>query len=366
MKFKEFVKTNISLFALITYIFFGFAFVAKLISGMSAAFADFFNRHISSITRAIFSYTTSVVPFSIAETVVICAIPIAVLVTALLIKKIMSAKAPWRVFFNLLGFILLLASFFIINFGIAYNCTPIEEKINLDRNITTDDLTDACFIAMDEVDALEKYIVRDISGASIMPYSFDTMVKKLNESYEKLYAEYNFISPLNVRAKQIALSKPMTYTHISGVYTYFTGEANINMNYLPYIVVFSTAHEMAHQRGIAPEDEANFIAFLVCVNSDDEYIRYCGYAEMLQYFTSSLYGASIDKYISVVSCLPTGLLYEYSAFSEMFAPYSGSTASKVSGAVNDTYLKMQGEAEGTASYDLVTSLATAYLVKKEK
>lgn len=364
MAFKRFFKTNISLFALTSYVFVFFALIAKLISGTSAPFADFFNRYISSVSRAILAYITSVFPFSLAETTLICAIPIALIATYLLISKIMTAEAPWRVFFNLLAVILLLVGLFIINFGIAYDCTPIEEKMNLDRNVTPSDIEEACFVSIDEVNELEKYIVRDISGASVMPYSFDTMVEKLNESYEKLYDEYGFISPLRVRAKQIALSKPMTYTHISGVYTFFTGEANVNVNYPPYVVVFSTAHEMAHQRGIAPEDEANFIAFLVCINSDDEYIRYCGYAEIFQYLTSSLYSADGDAYFRVAANLPLGLLYEYSAFSEMFAPYTDSQASKVSGAVNDTYLKMQGEAEGTASYDLVTTLATAYLVKK--
>ena len=46
---------------------------------------------------------------------------------------------------------------------------------------------------------------------------------------------------------------------------------------------------MAHQRGIAREDEANFIAFLVCMASDDPYIRYSGYLEVYEYVASSLY-----------------------------------------------------------------------------
>ncbi|MFQ8979614.1 MAG: DUF3810 family protein [Waltera sp.] len=36
-------------------------------------------------------------------------------------------------------------------------------------------------------------------------------------------------------------------------------------------------HELAHIRGYIYEDEANFIAFLACVESDDSTFQYAGY-----------------------------------------------------------------------------------------
>ena len=36
----------------------------------------------------------------------------------------------------------------------------------------------------------------------------------------------------------------------------------MNVDYNDYNLVFTCAHEMAHQRGLSKEDEANFIAFL--------------------------------------------------------------------------------------------------------
>ncbi|MBO5842164.1 MAG: DUF3810 family protein [Clostridia bacterium] len=47
------------------------------------------------------------------------------------------------------------------------------------------------------------------------------------------------------------------------------------------------------------------------------------------------------------------------AFSNFFSKYQNSTASSVSGAVNDTFLKFQGT-EGTASYGMVVDLTVAY------
>ena len=92
------------------------------------------------------------------------------------------------------------------------------------------------------------------------------------------------------------LSEPWTYTHISGMYTFFTGEANVNVNYPDFIMVSSAAHEMAHQRGVGKEDEANFVAFLVCTLSDDPYIRYCGYADVLNDLMGKLHSANPELY----------------------------------------------------------------------
>lgn len=365
MRIKKFCKDNISKFTTVSVALFIFLLIVKLICVMYSPFADFFNRYISSLSRALFAYITAIFPFSLAETIVICAIPLVLILGGLVIKKVLTTSTPWRPFFNLVGVLLLLGAMFILNFGIAYDCTPLEEKLELDRTVTSEDLLDAGLYASLEVSVLDRTVIRDADGMSVMPYSFDEMTKRLNASYDKLYEEYGFLAPLNVRAKPIALSEPMTYTHISGVYTFFTGEANVNVNYPPYITVFTTAHEMAHQRGVAPEDEANFIAFLVCINSDDEYIRYCGYASILEYIGGALYKSDGEKFMQLYANYPVGLLLEYSAYSRMFAKYSDSAASAVSDAVNDTYLKIQGESAGTLSYDLVTELATAYILKNK-
>ena len=50
---------------------------------------------------------------------------------------------------------------------------------------------------------------------------------------------------------------------------------------------------------------------------------------------------------------------EMAAYSVFFTKYANSTASTVTGAVNDTFLKLQGT-EGTKSYGMVVDLAVAY------
>ena len=195
-----------------------------------------------------------------------------------------------------------------------------------------------------------------------MPYSLDTMSEKINDAYASLSDKYSFVSKLRSNMKFIVFSEPMTYTHISGIYTYYTGEANLNTNFPDYQLVFTTAHEFAHQRGTAPENEANFVAFLACMESDDPFIRYAAYTNMLEYCMNALYSADHDLYSELYHKLDKRLIAEFNAYGQFYSKYtqSNNIAAKVSGTVNDAYLKSQGQSAGSKSYGLVVDLAVAY------
>ena len=185
------------------------------------------------------------------------------------------------------------------------------------------------------------------------------MNDKLLEAYDKASDKYSFLQRLNSKIKPVMLSEPMSYTHITGVYTFFTGEANVNVNSPDYCLVFTAAHELAHQRGIAREDEANFVAFLVCLESDDAYIRYCGYLNLYEYVASALSKANKNAFNYSYTNLPLPVKYELRAYSQFYKKYEHSTVSKVSETVNNTFLTSQGT-PGTRSYGMVVDLAVAY------
>ena len=131
------------------------------------------------------------------------------------------------------------------------------------------------------------------------------------------------------------------------------------MNFPDYTLPYTAAHELAHQRGIAREDEANFLAFLVCIRSDDAYIRYSAYVNLYEYVSSALYSADREMYKKAASTLPTLARAEQIAYSGFFDKYRHSKASDVSETVNNTFLIMHGT-QGTKSYGMVVDLAVAY------
>ena len=101
------------------------------------------------------------------------------------------------------------------------------------------------------------------------------------------------------------------------------------------------------------------MAFLVCIESDNGYIRYSAYLNLYEYVLSALASADTELYMQAYAKLPTHVKGELAAYSNFYDKYRDSTASDISGAVNDTFLKLHGT-EGTKSYGMVVDLAVAY------
>jgi len=384
------LRNRFSLFSIVVFYLFVIAVLFHIAFLLFPQFADLFNRYPSSVLRAFLSYLTYLLPFSLAETVVLF-LPFAVIGLILWSIKIMGVednksqkeietlsdeelyalegrirqaeKRSVRHLGNLFAAVVLFYIAFVLTFAPAYQGATLDQKLDIPRNkVSAEELYRTAKILADKMDGLLDEIPFCEQGASVMPYSFDEMNDELNEAYRKASERYGFLPILTSRLKPIAASEPMTYTHISGVYSYYTGEANININYPDYTIPFTAAHEMAHQRGIGREEEASFTAFLVCNESDDPYIRYSAYLSVYEYLTSALYSASPELYSDLLAAVDLRIRYDQVAFSKFFQRYEDSAASKISGAVNDTYLKLQGQTEGKKSYNLVVDLAVAYYI----
>jgi hypothetical protein len=333
---------------------------------LSPKFSDFFNANISPFIRIPLAKLTGWIPFSLAELLLLFAPFAVVAFVALGIKKYSSS---WRRVLVYCLTILSLAAYvfstFTLGFVPAYRGSTLDQKMELDKQpVSAEELFDTALIVTSELNALKGKISYSVaSDFSIMPYGYDELNEKLLDAYETAAEKYDFIKTFNSRVKRVMLSEPMTYTHISGVYTFFTGEANLNTNFPDYTLPFTAAHELAHQRGIAREDEANFVAFLVCISSDDDYIRYSGYLNLYEYLAGPLSRANRDYYSTIYYTLPENVILEMRAYSKFFDKYRENIAEKVSESVNNSFLTINGT-EGTKSYGMVVDLAVAYYKDK--
>ena len=330
----------------------------------SPAVADWFNRSVSRIGRQIFAYLFAWLPFSFAELLIIL---LPLMLTVLVVigcKRYCATNRDALVYIGiLLSGICVIGIIFVWNFAPGYYGTSLDKKLELERRKSSaDDLYQTAEFLRQEIDLLEKEIMFLPDGSSVMPYSYDEMNAKLLSAYEDFCAEHGFVSTFYSRVKPVMLSEPMSYTHITGVYTFFTGEANLNAIFPDYTLPYTAAHELSHQRGIARENEANFMAFLVCAASEDDYVRYCAYLNLYEYVASALYKADQTLYMKAYSTLPMCVKNEMSAYSRFIQKYADSKVSEVSEAVNNTFLVLHGT-EGTKSYGMVVDLAVAYFKK---
>lgn len=329
---------------------------------LNADFAQWFNQSISHYGRMLLGVLTAWLPFSLAELLFIT-IPLwAVALIVIAIKHYSSCRHDALVFLGILSSLVLsVLILFVWNFAPGYYDRGLAEKLELKREkVSAEELEQTATILAEQINALSDEITFLESGHSLMPYSYQEMNDKLLVAYERFCEKHSFMDNFYSCVKPVMLSEPMSYTHITGVYTFFTGEANINVNFPDYCIPYTAAHELAHQRGIAREDEANFVAFLVCMESDDSYIRYSALLNVYEYVGNALYSANKTLYRKVNSTLPQEVHDEEAAYSAFFEKYRENVVADVSQQTNNAYLQSQGNKEGSKSYNMVVDLAVAY------
>ena len=327
----------------------------------SERFSDFFNRYISSVFRAALAHLTGWIPFSLAELALLLLPVIVFVITAAILRYYgESLKEMISSIICVLSALAFMFSSFTLGFAPAYRGSSLDKKLGIERTeVSVEELYTTAQILAKKVAEESENVSYGIDGFSVMPYGYEEMNQKLIEAYSKTCDDYSFVQRLDSRLKPVMLSEAMSYTHITGVYTFFTGEANINVAFPDYTLPYTAAHELSHQRGIAREDEANFMAFLVCIRSEDAYIRYSAYLNLYEYVAGQLAGVDASRYTATYLLLPMNVRSEMAAYAEFYQKYRDSAASDVSETVNDTFLKLHGT-EGTRSYGMVVDLAVAY------
>jgi hypothetical protein len=160
------------------------------------------------------------------------------------------------------------------------------------------------------------------------------------------------------RPKLVLLSPAMSYLGIAGIFIPFTCEANVNATLPEWEIPFTAAHELAHQRGFAREEEANYVGYLACRAHPDRDFRYSGVFRASLYALAALAHADREAYSRLRGGLSDALRRDLAALAAWHVRYA-SRLSEVQERVNDTYLKTQGQAQGVQSYGQVVDLLLA-------
>ena len=351
-------------------VLFGIFFISLIVNSVikrNPAFANAIQNTVGAGIRAVMSTLTSWIPFSLAEVLLILSPVLLFLLCFFMVRRLnRSMIAGIRYFVGFLSIISLVFTILVFGYNASFYGEGVEEKVGIERaDLSKEQLYETAILLIDAIREEIPYIDYPESSYSQMSFAYSQMNKKLNEAYGELCDQYSSFQNLYTNTKPVMLSEPWTYTHISGVYTFFTGEANVNVNYPDFIVVSSAAHEMAHQRGIGKEDEANFVAFLVCSLSDDPYIRYSGYADVLNDVLIQLSSADAELYKRVYDYMPQELKNEFIAYSVFFDKYRENVAATVSTTVNNAYITSHNQPQGVKSYGLVVDLVAAYMLNQQ-
>jgi len=354
-------KKLISPFAVLSVLLFIIIGAVYFATDLSAAFADRVNSTVSRAFRIFMAGIGDIFPFSLIELLILCLPIILFFVIRKAIRVFADREGRVRFIINIAAFVLLIYSGHLLALGIAHNTSPISEKMGLcETEVTKENLSETLVSLRDEINLIAEDMPRDESGLFDPGYSYDEISALVCDSYDALAEEYGLDRGFASRAKGVRFSFAMSYLGITGIYTYPTGEANVNTQYPAYVTIFTTAHEMSHQRGILRENEANFVAYLITTASGDDCLRYSGLLNMYGYFSSALYKTDKEAYYAINGELSPLARTDIRAANAVTEKYGDTIIEDISEWINNLYLNSSGTPDGTVSYSRVVHLVLAY------
>jgi Protein of unknown function (DUF3810) len=200
---------------------------------------------------------------------------------------------------------------------------------------------------------------QDWSRASTLPLTRQRLNQVIEDSFQKTdplqEASQGGLGP----PKPFYFSRLMSNLGFSGIYLPFTAEPAINELIPPAELPFTIANQKAHQRGYAREDEANFIAFVICINADDPYVRYSGYLHGVRVL-GEIENADAGRYRDMVAPGPSA---DLDASRQFWENGRNPDVRVLSSKVVQAYLRFNGVAGGIDSYNQDLPLIIGYYLK---
>ncbi len=343
--------------------------VAAIIAAKNSTdFANWYSFSVYPVIQKIFSFISGIFPFSIAEIAVILIAAgvigfiifgIVMLIIRIAKKKkkekkplkprILSAASTVSMIAALVAFV------FVFNCGINYYRSPFSAYSGLEiQKYTKEQVCEVLEYVIAEVNKAALQLELDENGICILPENHLDMeteaMKKLGEIYPAMNAYYP-------HAKPVAILSPLwCYTKIVGIFVPFTMEANYNTCDTPESIGHNICHELSHLTGFMREDEANFVAYLACRESDSAYLRFSGYQAALHFLLNAYYPeVEIEEYMRVYSLIHP-IISDHNRNSSQFWSKFNTPVAEVSNAINDTYLKINNQTDGTKSYGRMVDL----------
>lgn len=242
--------------------------------------------------------------------------------------------------------------------GMLYFQTPIIKKLSSQKEPTVEKAKILALKYLQKCKETRKLAQEDSNGIFI--------VKDLNAVQKEILKRQTML-PENIsgkKAPEINSFKPgffkniMSFTGILGYYNPFTAEAQFNSQLPNSLIPFTSAHESSHQLGFAREQEANFVGYLIGINSNNIELRYS-----TEYFTlKSLLNYIVDKDPEFVK----SLLRNYSpamkrdrAYEKAFILKHQGLLDDFFGFTNNLFLK-SNQQEGSVTYSYFLNLLLNY------
>lgn len=343
----------------------------NVIAWNSQAFCDWHVKHLFPLSVNLYGRLMSVFPFSVGEGMIVLTVLFTAAAIVMGFMRILVRKGRVKMlisaFFRVYawGF---LAVFMIMTWNcfILYHASEFDETYmaqKAQRTYTDRELIQVRNHIVEELNTLTEQMERD--GEGFLVYQGD-MKQEAVRAMQGLGEEYELLSGYYPQAKGITASDFLSQQYMMGYYFPFSMEANYNTSMYIANVPATLCHELAHLKGFIYEDDANFIGFLACINSEDPFYRYSGYLSVLNYVEKEYKKASGKQEFGSVSLAKSVRADDIFLTSEAWerveenAVVETAVVKAASNQFTETTLVINGVSDGMKSYSRVVQLLLEY------
>lgn len=350
----------------------------NLAGWMSSSFCNCYLKYIFPVWVGTYGRITGIFPFSVGEVMLYLAVALTAffLIWALL-RVLIHSLLPERegkifrcygtVYLWIAGIVCIVMT---LNCFLLYHVSPINERYAVGANSKEK-------YGVEEIAALRDYVVERANELSViikrdengnLLYEGD-MKQEAKKQMQRLGVSYQDLEGYYPAPKPLANSAFFSQQYIMGYYFPFSMEANYNDIMCEINMPAVMCHELSHLKGFIREDEANFIGYLACVDSQDDFFRYSAYLSVIAYldrdFLKAL-GSDGEEYLAhpsieeQVYADQRFLTQETWDMVEEKAFFDTRTVKAASNAFTETTLVLNGVEDGKISYSRVVDLLLQY------
>lgn len=324
----------------------------------------YFSRNIFRWLSVPIGFLTSLLPFSLTEILVIAGLPLLLALVVFWIVRMVrgpervtvlgrSARVLAWVFSGLYLLFMLLHGFNYARLPVAASFSlPVRERSAAELAATTSWLAGM---------TVELRQTRSEDGNGVFTLAMGTAetLKAASAGFTAAAAEKPLLAGIDIRPKGVLLSRYWSYTGITGMYFPFLVEANVNIDVMPSQIPAVALHEIAHTRGFAREDEADFLAFFTGIHHPHADFAYSVFLNTTVRCLNFLYSADRDAYDEAVQILSEDVRRDLQANSSYWRQFEGPVR-EVSTQVNHAYLQANLQQDGVRSYGRMVDLVLAW------
>lgn len=216
----------------------------------------------------------------------------------------------------------------------------------------------------------------EINDSSHLELTMKTLQNCIELSKE-LKEETNDIEDENIRISAIEFSEGLDFLYpstakvvpfypntlflrlgILGMYFPFTGQAQYETELTVIDRSFTKAHEWCHAAGIAPEHEADFLAYLICIQSDNKSFQYSANMHLLYELLFYYKIKYPEQFQSMIALFSERMNKDIEERRIQIEKYSG-PISEMSEEMIDQYLKMNNQ-RGIEDYHRLSDYVFAW------